>query len=214
MSIYKATDLITEAFDEAGINYRVCFMEDDEDQKEWVEAAFTIDGGPAVVERFFVTDNSNDVAVRVLALINKVPVGKRNRIIAACNGLNAKLCYFKFFLNEEGNVDVTYDFPSRLSDEDTGPVAVEIFIRTMSVLNHHYDVLMETLYGHGMDDEDSEDSRTHRLLMFQEALRTAIEGKNTAGHRFDEAEAGLSSNIPVPGDEAEDDGGGFEEAEG
>ena len=167
-----------------------------------------------MVERFFVTDNSNDVAVRVLALINKVPAGKKSRIIAACNGLNAKLCYFKFILTEEGNVDVTYDFPSRLSDDDTGPVAVEIFIRTMSVLNHHYDVLMEALYGHGAADEDSEGSRTQRLLMFQDALRTAIEGKNTAGHRPDGAEAGLNSNISVPGDEAGDDADSFEEAEG
>ena len=204
MSVYKVTGLITEAFDGTGIHYRVCCPEDDTDRKEWVEAGFSIDGGPVVIERFFVTDDSNDVAVRVLALINKVPAGKRNRIIAACNHLNAKLRYFKFILTEEGNVDFLYDFPAGMGDDDIGLAAVEIFFRTMGVLNHHYDVLMEALYGREEMAEEDEDERAQRLLRFQEALRAAIREKDTADRQPDEAAE----------DETEDHADDFKEAEG
>lgn len=177
MSMYRATSFITEAFDEAKIKYCVR-CEDGGGEKEWVEATFPVDGGPIVAERFFSTDNDNDVAVRILSLINKVPEERKARMLEACNYLNEELRHVKFSLDNRGDVNVSFDFPVKMSDECVGPVAVEVFIRSMRILDEKYDVLMKALYTEEPIGEEREMDMRMRLL---QKLKSAIEKRAEAG---------------------------------
>ena len=152
MSMYRPTSFITEAFDEAKIKY--CVRCEEDGGKEWVEALFPVDGGPIVAERFFSTDNDNDVAVRILSLINKVPEERKGQILDVCNYLNEELRHVKFCLDNRGNV--RFDFPITLSDECVGPVAVEVFIRSMRILDEKYNLFMKALYTEEPIGEENE----------------------------------------------------------
>ena len=154
MSMYRPTSFITEAFDEAKIKY--CVRCEEDGGKEWVEALFPVDGGPIVAERFFSTDNDNDVAVRILSLINKVPEERKGQILDVCNYLNEELRHVKFCLDNRGNVNVSFDFPITLSDECVGPVAVEVFIRSMRILDEKYNLFMKALYTEEPIGEENE----------------------------------------------------------
>lgn len=140
--MYKATGIIQEAFDKKGVKYRV----DTAGNTEIVCAGFSIDEGPSVMARFISRDNDNDVALRVLSLINNVPEAKRARVMEACNVLNNKIRYMKFYIDEDGDVNVEFDFPISVCDECLGEVAYEMFQRIMAILKSEYNVFMKALY--------------------------------------------------------------------
>lgn len=140
--MYKATGLIQEVFDEKGVKYRV----DTAGNAEIVCAGFSIDEGPSVIARFISRDNDNDVALRVLSLINNVTEAKRMRVMEACNILNNKVRYVKFYIDEGGDVNVEFDFPIHLSDDCVGKVAFEMFQRVMAILKGEYSIFMKAMY--------------------------------------------------------------------
>lgn len=140
--MYKATGLIQETFDKKGIKYRV----DTAGDAEIVCAGFSIDGGPSVIARFISRDNDNDVALRVLSLINNVPEAKRARVMEACNVLNNKVRYMKFYIDEDGDVNVEFDFPVNVCDECLGEAAYEMFQCIMAILKGEYTLFMKALY--------------------------------------------------------------------
>lgn len=140
--MYKATGLIQETFDEKGIKYRV----ETAGKAEMVCAGFTIDEGPFVIARFVSRDNDNDVGLRVLGLINDVTEAKRARVMEACNVLNNMIRYVKFYIDDDGDVNVEYDFPCRLSDDCVGEVAYEMFRRLMAILDGEYSIFMRAMY--------------------------------------------------------------------
>ena len=90
--LFKATNLISESFDQHGVKYRINEMENASE----IEAGFSIKGGPAVSVRFISTDQENDVAVRVFGLINQVPEEKRMTVTEACNRLSEEIRFVKF----------------------------------------------------------------------------------------------------------------------
>lgn len=140
--MYKATGLIQETFDKKGIKYRI----DTAGDAEIVCAGFSIDEGPSVIARFISRDNDNDVALRVLSLINNVPEAKRARVMEACNVLNNKVRYMKFYIDEDGDVNVEFDFPVNVCDECLGEAAYEMFQRIMAILKGEYTLFMKALY--------------------------------------------------------------------
>lgn len=140
--IYKATGLIQETFDEKGIKYQVETV----GKTEMVCAGFSIDEGPSVIARFISRDNGNDVGLRVIGLINDITKAKRARVMEACNILNNAIRYVKFCIDDDGDVNVEYDFPCRLSDDCVGEVAYEMFHRLMAILDGEYSIFMRAIY--------------------------------------------------------------------
>lgn len=208
--MYKATGLIQEVFDKKGVKYRV----DTAGNTEIVCAGFSIDEGPSVMARFISRDNDNDVALRILSLINNVAEAKRARVMEACNALNNKVRYIKFYIDEDGDVNAEFDFPTRLSDDCVGEVAYEMFQRIMAILKGEYSIFMKALYTTeelevsgmrslldrlhdrlsqmvGDDDKDDGSSVLRRL----EALRNELEDSEDAEDE-EEAEEDTSDDVP------------------
>ena len=147
--LFKATNLISESFDQHGVKYRVNEME----KASEIEAGFSIKSGPTVSIRFISSSQNNDVAVRVFGLINQVPEEKRMTVMEACNRLSEEIRFVKFCKNSNADVNVEYDFLTNVSDDCIGECCFEIFARLMSILDQRYHVLMETLYSGGQESK-------------------------------------------------------------
>ena len=157
--IYNATNLIAACFDEHDVKYRIEEVGD----ASIVEAAFGVDAGPQVVARFISRDNDNDVAVRVFGLVCKVPEERRTAVLEACNRLSGDIRFFKFYLNEEDNVNVEADLPMRTDDGCVGECCFELFIRLMKILDDNFQVIAQALYSGTVESRDRH-SDLFRLL--------------------------------------------------
>lgn len=139
---FKATKLIADAFEKHGVKFD-CVSNHESEQ---LLAGFPVDCGPNVIMRFISRDNDNDVAVRIFGLISNIPTEKRNHIMEACNELNQKMRFIKFYLGTEGSINIEYDFPVSSPDDGIGEMAFEIFVRTMHILDSEYKIFIKALY--------------------------------------------------------------------
>lgn len=172
---FKAINLIAEAFEKHDAKFRVFNIRGQEE----LVAGFSVDAGPNVMMKFITRDNDNDVAARIFGLITKTPKEKRSRVMEACNDLNRKTRFMKFYVDTDGDINVEYDFPVHSSDECIGEMAFEIFVRTMQILDHEYEIFMKALYS----DEELETPDTDvpsGLREMLEDLRKRLEARINA----------------------------------
>lgn len=139
---FKAINLIAETFEKHGVKFDVV----NHHGSEQLLAGFPVDCGPNVIMTFISNDNDNDVAARIFGLISNTPKEMRFRVMEVCNVLNHKICYMKFYLDTDGDINVEYDFPVHSSDDGIGEMAFEIFVRTMQILDSEYSIFMKALY--------------------------------------------------------------------
>lgn len=137
--IYNATKVIDEAFKQAGIKYRV----EEGKTTSRVVAGFTPKNGSAIRVNFISSDDDNDVSVRVIAIVSATD-DKREAILNVANECNAAYRYCKFVVDDDNDVNAEFDFPVRT--QNVGPVAVEIFIRFMKIIEEVYPKFMKTLW--------------------------------------------------------------------
>ena len=174
---FNATNLIAEIFEERGIHFDVVSR----NGREQLLAGFSVDCGPNVVMRFISRDDDNDVAARIYGLISNTPKEKRGRVLEACNTLNRKVRFMKFYLDGDNDINVEYDFPMRSPDNGIGEMAFEIFIRTMQILDSEYGTFVEALYGEEKDDSSE-------LQKLQELRKKMAERIAAAGDPAEDAE--------------------------
>lgn len=139
---FNAINLIAETFEKRGVKFDVVSHHG----SEQLLAGFSVDCGPNVIMRFISRDNDNDVAARIFGLISNTPKEKRARVMEACNVLNHKIRYMKFYLDTDGDINVEYDFPVNSPDNGIGEMAFEIFVRMMQILDSEYSIFMKALY--------------------------------------------------------------------
>lgn len=139
---FKAINLIAETFEERNVKFEVITHLD----SEQLLAGFSVDCGPNVMMRFISLDNDNDVAIRIYSLISNTPADKRPRVLEACNMINRKVRYMKFYVDIDGDINVEYDVPVKAPDIGIGEMAFEMFIRMMRTLDAEYHVLTKALY--------------------------------------------------------------------
>ena len=139
---FNAINRIAEVFEEHEVKFHVINMHGQEE----VLAGFSVDNGPKVIMKFISRDNDNDVAARIFGLVSNTPREKHPRVLETCNILNRKIRYMKFYLDNDGDINVEYDFPVKSSDECIGEMAFEIFIRTMQILDAEYEIFTKALY--------------------------------------------------------------------
>lgn len=174
---FKAINLIAETFEKHGVKFDVV----SHDGSEELRAGFSVDCGPFVIMRFISCDNDNDVAARIFGLISNTPREKRARVMEACNVLNHKIRYMKFYLDTDGDINVEYDFPVHSPDDGVGEMAFEIFVRMMQILDAEYSIFMKALYsdeeldiqGHAVPAELMQKLQELRKMM--EARMAALE---------------------------------------
>lgn len=199
---FKATNLIAETFEKRRVKFDVVSHHG----SEQLLAGFSVDCGPNVIMRFISRDNDNDVAARIFGLISNTPKEKRVRVLEACNVLNHKIRYMKFYLDNDGDINVEYDFPVHSPDDGIGEMAFEIFVCMMQILDSEYSIFMKALYS---DEElDIQGSNVPAELMKKlQELRKMMEARMAAleDSTDDEGSDGLGLDLDFdPGLEAAD----------
>lgn len=107
---------------------------------------FTIMCGPSAMLSVICDDDTPDIAIRLFGLLNDIPVEKRDAVSKACNMLNNIIRYYKFALDEDGDVYMAYDLPLATSRSDIGYMVLEMFSKAHSILDEYYNVLCKAVY--------------------------------------------------------------------
>jgi hypothetical protein len=147
--------------------------------------------------RFISRDNDNDVTAGIFGLITNTPTEKRTRVMEACNVLNHKIRYMKFYLDTDGDINVEYDFPMHSPDNGIGEMAFEIFARMMHILKSEYSIFMKALYS-----EEELDIQGHsipaELMQRLQELRKMMEAQmNATGASDDEEPDGGPDDVEL-----------------
>ena len=150
MEMYNTIKLLTDAFDIHELKYQL----QETDRYQAIHVPFGIKNGPFVDVRFISTNHKNDTLVRITNLVNKVPEEKRHKILEVCNVLNHKYRFLKFLMDSDNDVHVEYDFPVNSGNDCLGEMAVEIFIRTIQILNEGYVLIAKALYAEDGNNPD------------------------------------------------------------
>lgn len=140
--IYKATKLLAQAMEEKGITHAI----DEHDAGSIIIVGFSVENGPLVRVRFISFDDENDIAIRLIGLVNNVSEEKVPKMLEVLNECNREFRYLKFILDKDRDVDVEYDIPKTSLDDSVGVEACEIFIRTMSIVDKVYPKLMKVIW--------------------------------------------------------------------
>ena len=137
--MHQATLAIQEAFDEKGIKYAV----EESEKFSYVKAGFHSETGTPVTVLFISSDEDNDVAVCANSLV-KLPEAKLPELMMVVNDLNCEYRFIKFVVNKNHELRAEFDLPIRT--DNVGPVAVEMFVRFMQLIDKALPVLMKAIW--------------------------------------------------------------------
>lgn len=137
--MYTAIEKIQAAFQKADLKHSI-----DQMGENWILRA-GVNGNASTYQFLFISDkdNSNDVFVRIFQYA-KFPPEAMARGYRILNELQVKYRYVRFVLNDNGNVNVEYDFP--IAFENIGNGAVETLIRLTKILDECYPVVMRAIW--------------------------------------------------------------------
>lgn len=106
----------------------------------WLQ--FGLPAGGNYKIRFISKDDDNDVAVRVFSLVS-VPTDKRAAFADLVNKLNCEFRFVKFVCDDDGDVNVEYDF---LETSDPAQCAYEITVRFSQIIDEAYPRMMKLMF--------------------------------------------------------------------
>lgn len=139
VTMYQAISEIHRAFDKAGLKHSV-----ENRGSHWsVESGMSGEASTYNFIFYKTDDSGNDVSVRVFRLAT-VPQNKRIEAYRCINRLQQKYRYVRFVLDDDGDVNMEYDFPASYSPIGEG--AVEMFTRCTAILDKVYPELMRMLW--------------------------------------------------------------------
>lgn len=139
--MFKMTRFIYDELKIQNPNLKM-FTEEKENRSEvWLE--FGIKNGGNYRIRFINTSDNNDTAVRVFNLIT-VEKNQIARILPVINQLNGKYRFFKFYCDENGEINLIYDFlPNSIYPEKS---TMEVLTRVVDIVDTVYPVIMRALW--------------------------------------------------------------------
>jgi hypothetical protein len=140
--LFQATKQIAEAFERNGLKYAA---EVKDEETTYVETGFNTKHGGTMKILFLSHDDDSDVAVRAFAVISGVPDEKRAAVLEVVNACNDDYRFAKFILDEDGDVNMEYDFTVNASE--VGESACEIAARFVQILDEAYPRFMKTIWG-------------------------------------------------------------------
>lgn len=141
--IHQATEAIYEALKNADEDLKVFIEENGDASEAWLQ--FVVRNGSGYRIRYISEDEDNDVSVRVYGLINLKDQEYCDKIIPVLNKINNKFRYVKFFLDKDGDVNVTYDYP--LDNSNPAGSAFEMMVRFVKIINEAYPMMMRAMWG-------------------------------------------------------------------
>ena len=142
-TMHTAVEAITEVLERNSIKYRIIEKQD----TSFIETWYNIDCGPSVRIVFISSGNKNDVQIRIYGIMNKIPTEKRSDILEACNQVNGRMRFFKFFVDEDNDLMGFYDLPAGSANDNVGKCCFELLIRAVQILNDCYHYFPEAVYG-------------------------------------------------------------------
>lgn len=137
--MYQAIAEIHREFDKKGLKHAV-----NQVQGKWIIE--TVMSGDASRYKFLFIksdDKDNDVAVRVFSVAN-IPSAKRAQALRLLNKLQLQYRYARLNLDDDGDINMEYDFPMEFSPIGEG--AVEILTRCVLILDKIYPEIMRLLW--------------------------------------------------------------------
>jgi len=138
--VYKCTKAIYETLkNDEGL--KVFIDETDNTSAAWLQ--FGIKNGGSYRIRFISTDDDNDVAVRVYSLLS-VEGDQKEKVFPVLNTINRKFRFVKFTMDDDGDINVEYDFP--VSSPAPEKCAKEIVVRLVSIIDKAYPDLMRAMW--------------------------------------------------------------------
>ncbi len=138
--MFAATKRIYSAL-KAKEGLKVFTAENEKSSEVWLQ--FPVKNGGNYRIKFISTDDDNDVAVRVFGLL-RVDDTQKAKILEALNALNVKYRYVKFCCDNDGDVNIEYDYPVRSENPENS--AEEIVIRFVKIIDDAYPQLMHALW--------------------------------------------------------------------
>ena len=138
--IYKCTQAIHDTL-KKDEDLKVFIDETENTSAAWLQ--FGIKNGGSYRIRFISTDDDNDVAVRVYSLLS-VEGDQKEKVFPVLNTLNRKFRFVKFTMDDDGDINIEYDFP--VSTVAPEKCAKEIVIRLVSIIDKAYPDLMRAMW--------------------------------------------------------------------
>ena len=138
--MFKMTTEIYNALKQVDI-LKVFTEEHEESSEVWMQ--FGVKNGGSYRIRFISHDDDNDVSVRIFGLIS-VEEDQMEKLLPAINELNRKYRFVKFVLDDDGDVNLEYDYLSGCPDPAAS--ATELVIRIAKMVDSAYPVLMRALW--------------------------------------------------------------------
>lgn len=137
--VYKATKEIADAFDTLDIKYSIREMT----SSSAVKVSWDGEVAKDQTMYFISSDDDGDVHAENMSMAH-VPATKKDQVLSCLNGLNRRFRYVKFSLDDDSDVRVEYDFPLR--NKNIGPIAQEIFLRFMNIIDEAYPEVMKAIW--------------------------------------------------------------------
>ena len=138
--MFKMTTAIYNALkDEDGL--KVFTDESEKSSNVWLQ--FGIKNGGSYRIKFISRDDDNDVAVRVYGLVS-LEKDKSNAVLPILNQLNNKYRFVKFVLDDDGDVNIEYDY--LMNCPNPAASARELIIRLVNIVDEAYPELMRALW--------------------------------------------------------------------
>ena len=138
--MFKATRQIYNTLKRT-TDWKVFEEESDNQSAAWVQ--FSAKNGPAYKIKFISADDDNDVAVRVFGLV-KVSEDKKDKVLRTLNSLNSQYRYVKYVIDDDGDVNVEYDFPARAVNVES--CAEELAVRFVRIIDESYAQIMHAMW--------------------------------------------------------------------
>lgn len=109
-----------------------------------VRVTFNADNAPSIAVNVFF-DKEGEGKVRfVVWSIGKFPEAKLAAGMAACNALNAKYRWVKFYIDSDNEGCAEMD--AIVDKETVGPECYELLFRTVNIVDEAYPEIMRALY--------------------------------------------------------------------
>lgn len=138
--MYKMT---REIYKELSKDSNLKVFTDETSSSSYVWLQFGIKNGGSYRIRFISRDDDHDVAVRVFSLVSVEP-DCQNKILSTVNELNAQYRFVKFAMDDDGDINLEYDYP--VSDPNPAASARELVIRISNIVDEAYPKLMRAMW--------------------------------------------------------------------
>ena len=122
---------------------KVFTEESDKASEVWLQ--FGIKSGGSYKIKFVSFDDDHDVAVRVMGLVTVRDEARKEPVLQVVNRLNNTFRFVKFVLDDDGDVNLEYDYLVRCPDPTAS--VLELIVRITSIVDQAYPDLMRAIWG-------------------------------------------------------------------